>query len=399
MKKLLFILLCLPMIGFGQLTYVPDDNFESYLESNGMGNGIADDSVNTASIDTVTFLDVSGQSIYDLTGIEAFTDLTYLNCYANNLSSSLNLSNNIALIELNIADNNISSLDLSANTSLEKLVCYFNHNLYILDISNNTALTYLECESIGITNLDLSNNTSLTYLDCNDINLTSLDVSTNTLLEELHCSQNQLTSLDVSNNPQLEELNCFENQLISLDVSANILLDELGCAGNQITNLNVSTNTALIYLECQYNNLTSLDVSISTSIKELYCFNNNLTNLDVSTNVLLEELGCGNNQLTNLDIRNGNNSNLDWLDCTNTPNLTCINVDDVSWSTANWTLVNGNIDPQHYFSNNCSVTLIEEHTTNKELLRTTDVLGRETKNNPLFYIYDDGTVEKRIVIE
>jgi hypothetical protein len=46
-------------------------------------------------------------------------------------------------------------------------------------------------------------------------------------------------------------------------------------------------------------------------------------------------------------------------------------------------------------------TLIEEHTTNKELLKIVDILGRETKktNQPLFYIYDDGTVEKRIVIE
>ena len=45
---------------------------------------------------------------------------------------------------------------------------------------------------------------------------------------------------------------------------------------------------------------------------------------------------------------------------------------------------------------------IEEHTTNKELLKVTDLLGRETKgtkNEVLFYIYDDGTVEKRIVIE
>ena len=40
MKKLLLILLCAPLIGFGQLTYVPDDNFEAYLEMNGMGNGI-----------------------------------------------------------------------------------------------------------------------------------------------------------------------------------------------------------------------------------------------------------------------------------------------------------------------------------------------------------------------
>jgi len=44
---------------------------------------------------------------------------------------------------------------------------------------------------------------------------------------------------------------------------------------------------------------------------------------------------------------------------------------------------------------------IKEHTTNKEILKVTDLLGRETKgtNQPLFYIYDDGTVEKRIVIE
>ena len=39
--------------------------------------------------------------------------------------------------------------------------------------------------------------------------------------------------------------------------------------------------------------------------------------------------------------------------------------------------------------------------SNKKLLKVTDLLGRETKqtNQPLFYIYDDGTVEKRIVIE
>jgi hypothetical protein len=45
---------------------------------------------------------------------------------------------------------------------------------------------------------------------------------------------------------------------------------------------------------------------------------------------------------------------------------------------------------------------IEEHITNKKLLKITGLLGRETKgkkNQPLFYIYDDGTVEKRIVIE
>ena len=47
-------------------------------------------------------------------------------------------------------------------------------------------------------------------------------------------------------------------------------------------------------------------------------------------------------------------------------------------------------------------TAIKEQTTNKELLKITDVLGREkkgNKNEPLLYIYDDGTIEKIIIIE
>ena len=251
MKKLLLILLCVALIGLGQLTYVPDDNFEAYLEANGMGNGIPnDDYVTTASIDTVTVLDIPFSTISDLTGIEGFTALEVLWCTGNQLTT--------------------------------------------LDVSNNTALT------------------------------------------ELWCPYNQLTTLDVSNNTALTDLKCHHNQL---------------------TTLNVSQNTALT------------------------------------------RLLCGDNQLTTLDVRNGNNTNFVIFMCENNPQLYCIDVDDATWSTTNWTVANGHIDPQHYFSSNCSETLIEEHTTNKELLRTIDVLGRETKNEPLFYIYDDGTVEKRITIE
>ena len=45
---------------------------------------------------------------------------------------------------------------------------------------------------------------------------------------------------------------------------------------------------------------------------------------------------------------------------------------------------------------------IQEHTLKAKLLKVTDILGRKTKgtkNKSLFYIYDDGTVEKRIIIE
>ena len=50
------------------------------------------------------------------------------------------------------------------------------------------------------------------------------------------------------------------------------------------------------------------------------------------------------------------------------------------------------------------LSAIGEHTINKQLLKVTDLLGRETRetkeiNKPLLYIYDNGTIERRIVIE
>ena len=68
---------------------------------------------------------------------------------------------------------------------------------------------------------------------------------------------------------------------------------------------------------------------------------------------------------------------------------------------------NSNIEPidslQIMFdiSHNCSSLNISENHSFRELIKVTDLFGRETKqtNQPLFYIYDDGTVEKRIVIE
>jgi hypothetical protein len=336
MKKLLLILLCLPIIGFGQQTYVPDDNFETYLEANGMGNGIAnDDYVTTSNINTVTFLDVGNQNIADLTGIENFT----------------------ALIDLKCGDNSLTSLDVSQNTDLISL-------------------------------------------DCDRNQITSLDVSNNLLLERLYCDDNQITNLDITNNTALIDLYFSTNQLTSLDLSNNTALDYLYLRNNQLTSLDVSLNTALTWLDCGDNQLTSLDVSNNVILNILYCFNNYITTLDISAAISLTHLKCENNKLINLDVRNGNNTNIMNANFTayGNPNLYCINTDDAAWSTIYWT----NIDTQSYFSTNCPPSAIQEHSTKKELFKVTDLLGRETKgtkNELLFYIYDDGTVDKKIIIE
>ena len=67
----------------------------------------------------VTFLDVSNKKIKDLSGIEAFTSLSYLDC-RNNQLSNLDLSQNIGL---NILFTNINDL-FNANSSFMKFVWF-----------------------------------------------------------------------------------------------------------------------------------------------------------------------------------------------------------------------------------------------------------------------------------
>ena len=64
--------------------------------------------------------------------------------------------------------------------------------------------------------------------------------------------------------------------------------------------------------------------------------------------------------------------------------------------------INGCISDSLYYTVTNITTSFSEINTKKKLIKTIDVLGREnkgTKNKPLFYIYNDGTVEKQIIIE
>ena len=205
----------------------------------------------------------------------------------------------------------------------------------------------------------------------------------------------------------------FENALINLGLD-NILDNYVATASiDTVTILDVSSEniadltgiedfTDLLELNCSENQLSELDVSHNTYLSTLDCSHNYLTSLNLSQNTSLTLLRCYNNQLSTLDVKNGNNTYFlhffSHFATQNNPNLYCINVDDATWSTANWT----SIDPQHYFSNNCSATDIEEHSANKKLLKVTDLFGREIKelkNILLFFLYNDGTVEKKIILE
>ncbi|MBT3180644.1 MAG: T9SS type A sorting domain-containing protein [Candidatus Marinimicrobia bacterium] len=154
MKKIaiLFIVLLTSSFVFAQNTYVPDDKFEQALIDLGYDTTL-DDSVVTANISGVTTLDVSEKEISDLTGIEAFSALTSLECWSNK----------------------ITSLDMTANTALTNLNCW-NNKLTSLDVSKNTALDYLSLYKNQLTSLDLSQNIKLKVLYVSENKLTSLNM-------------------------------------------------------------------------------------------------------------------------------------------------------------------------------------------------------------------------------
>ena len=152
-----------------------------------------------------------------------------------------------------------------------------------------------------------------------------------------------------------------------------------------------------------YLNITSSSISDLTGIedfsalRELFCYSNQITFLDLSNNTQLFEVSCGNNQLTSLDLRNGNNQGLWYFLSINNPSLNCIDVDDVAWADYNWAK-----DTWTSFSTNCGVSGIKENKSHKRLLKVVDIFGRSISpkyNIPLFYIFDDGSVEKKLVIK
>jgi hypothetical protein len=289
--SILLISTLFSIISYGQFTAIPDANFEQELVTQGIDtDGLVNGQIANVDAAAVTNLNVNSKNINDLIGISAFTSLTVLACY----------------------DNNISSLDVTSNTALTILYCGLNQ-------------------------------------------MTSLDVTGITTLEELYANENNLTSINTSTNPNLKDYYCYTNQLTSINILSNPLLRELYCWGNQISGImDLSIYNNLESTNFGNNLFSGVVVGSNPVLYSLSCENNQIVGVNVSTLPILNELICSGNSLTCLNVKNGNNTNFNLFDATNNPSLTCIEVDNVAWSTANWTIVGGNISSGMAFSISCT---------------------------------------------
>ena len=158
----------LVLSGKGQYLYVAKNISGVYFEVDTNKDG----EIQTSEALQVSYLNVVGSAIADLTGILSFKNLETL--YCNN--------------------NKITALDIRGLIGLKDVIC-----------SNNQ-----------LTSFNISGLTKLTHVDCSNNQLTSLNLNNSPSMYELNCGKNNITSLDASDLINLWGLNCYENQLESL---------------------------------------------------------------------------------------------------------------------------------------------------------------------------------------
>jgi len=210
------------------ITFV-DPHFKAALVANHLVDLNGDGEIQKTEANAfVGSLDISSSSIFDMSGIEHFTNLLVLDC----------------------SFNTITTLDLNDNLQLIRVAC--NNNM--------------------LHNLDIANCTELRMLDCNSNILSDLQLGLNNLLEYIACSNNQLNVLDLNDNTQLRILDCSSNQINYLDLSQNVSLTALNCANNQLSILNVANNNngniSAVAFDAKNNNLQCIEVDDPTQASQ-----------------------------------------------------------------------------------------------------------------------------------
>ena len=372
-------------------------------------------------------LDVSNNSL-----------LSFLNCFNNNLSE-LDISNNLELTNLYCYSNNLSELDISNNTNLNQLHCASN-NLSTLNTSYNTGLTYLNCSWNSISDLNLSNNMNLNRLSCYGNNLSELDVSNNTELTALYCYQNNLSELDVSNNTELTDLWCYENNIDCLQVwDVEYALEQENCPSDQacfikdddaIWSLNCSCSEGYTLLTLMWTNGLNTGFSVSgeingflyseiLSLDDGYLTQCWLTDLqedcfmiDITADEDFEwQLYAGDI----LILEGGSEDIFFGSQCITgcTEDAACnynnlANTDDQSclFPGDDCLLLDGGYGS---LDENCdcidNTSLLDSNQLSRKVIAIIDVLGRRVEHSDLrdvdvlFYIFDDGHIEKHYTLK
>ena len=295
------------------LTYVPDDIFEQYLIDQGWDDVLDDyfvtenvknvESMDLEAIDPCQEIDCNYDEFYDfdnrfsdritdLSGIEAFISLKYLNIRGNKIDS-INLTQNTQLYRIYANFNEFKGVNTDFNLELNNIAiddnipnwsegCYEiidpEDTITKLSFVNNSKIEHISVPSVGLNKLDISNNPNLKGLIAGNNNFTSIDFSNNNGgMVVIKLGNNNLTELDVTNFPLLEVFNVPGNNLKSIDLSNNSLLREISVSNN--TNLEGILDVSFM------PNLASTDICYNC-LGELYVHGTKLECIQLSEDQL-----------------------------------------------------------------------------------------------------------------
>jgi len=179
-----------------------------------------------------------------------------------------------------------------------------------------------------------------------------VEIGNFTYLKKLFLGANQLSNeipASIGNLSNLEELyleGCQLSGSIPNEIGNLSNLLDLTFAGNQLTGsvpVEIGNLSNLWALDLRNNLLSGnfpSEIENLVNLQGIAINNNNFSGeLDLSNLNNLYVLLANSNNFTMLDIRNGNNNNFTMFNITNNPNLSCVFVDNTTWSETNWTSI------------------------------------------------------------
>lgn len=224
----IFTFLAIGASANAQNVNIPDANFKTALLAH--NPTIDTDSDGEISVtEAVTFsgsMNMKSKNISDLTGIEAFTNITQLDCSINQLTS-LNVSNNTALTSLLCYTNQLISLNVANGN---------NTNFTQFSASNNPNLICIQVDDVSIIGSDWYKDSGASWNE---------DCSGTTGINKVN--QGNITT--VYPNPTNSTLNIEVKETANIKIvnmlGATVAIQQLNAGYNSI---DVNTLTKGIYL-------------------------------------------------------------------------------------------------------------------------------------------------------
>jgi hypothetical protein len=299
-------------------------------------------------------------------------NLRELSCQSMTQLTTLDVSHNINLNTLNIRETHIEEIDLT-------------QNVYLVSLNARR----FSPGAPAFTTLDLSNNANLVTVELTNNLLIELILPSSGDIGFLALAENDLTTLDISMFPDLYYLNVLNNQLTELNIKNGnnsnftlfeargnseltcISVDDVAYAEANFTNIEAGSgfdldcNDPILefpdanFLAALLNNSPAIDINADGDIRlseaENFAGVLQLSGQNITDATGLEHfisitgIDISNNTIDQLNVKNGNNENFTVFDARGNTGLSCIQVDHVAYSEANWS----NIDEGMNFSAYC----------------------------------------------